>query len=305
MKYIAYLLLFISCQAWPKVLIITHNYNCPRFIEVQAKTFKKFLKDDYEYVVFNDANNQNMADQIENMCTTHNVSHVRIPQEIHDRPYQQRDGKYPNSAPHVRHADCVQYSMDTLGFDHDDIILMLDSDMILIHPLSLSDYMKDKDIAAFIRTFRDQVHFLWPGLTILNMKTLPEKRTLCFNTGTINGAPADSGGFTYYYLIKHPELRVVDINTIFSHQLFLGDKHLNRQADNGTDVHETVKMSLYKNNKFTDPEIKFLLKQPDTFEFYLDHCFLHYREGSNYTKQPQNYHDHKFQVFTELLNEIL
>ena len=37
-----------------KILIITHNYNRPDFIEIQSATFKKFLQDDYEYVVFND-----------------------------------------------------------------------------------------------------------------------------------------------------------------------------------------------------------------------------------------------------------
>lgn len=38
-----------------KVLIITTVYNRPDFIELQAKTFEKFLKDDYRFVVFNDA----------------------------------------------------------------------------------------------------------------------------------------------------------------------------------------------------------------------------------------------------------
>ena len=41
-----------SCS---KVLIITHAYNRPEFIPLQDITFKKFLKDDYEFVVFNDA----------------------------------------------------------------------------------------------------------------------------------------------------------------------------------------------------------------------------------------------------------
>ena len=38
-----------------KVLIFTYSYNKPEFIELQYKTFKKFLLDDHELIVFNDA----------------------------------------------------------------------------------------------------------------------------------------------------------------------------------------------------------------------------------------------------------
>ena len=52
--------LFFSLSATDKVLIITHVYNRPDFIEIHAESFKAFLKDDYEYIVFNDAPNDDM-----------------------------------------------------------------------------------------------------------------------------------------------------------------------------------------------------------------------------------------------------
>ena len=50
------------------VLIMTYSYNRPDFIEIQNKTFKKFLKDDYTFVVFNDAPQEEVANQIIETC---------------------------------------------------------------------------------------------------------------------------------------------------------------------------------------------------------------------------------------------
>ena len=51
-----------------KVLIMTLSYNKPEFIRWQHATFKKFLKDDYEFVVFNDAPNKKLSKKIEAAC---------------------------------------------------------------------------------------------------------------------------------------------------------------------------------------------------------------------------------------------
>ena len=80
------LTLLLSCTITPKVLIFTYAHNRPDFIEIQHKTFEKFLQDDYEFVVWNDANNNNMSKNIENMSKKYNIRCIRIPQEIHDRP---------------------------------------------------------------------------------------------------------------------------------------------------------------------------------------------------------------------------
>ncbi len=51
---------FLQIVAVEKVLIMTYVHSRPDFIELHDKTFKAFLKDDYEYVVFNDAPNVTM-----------------------------------------------------------------------------------------------------------------------------------------------------------------------------------------------------------------------------------------------------
>ncbi len=46
-----------------KVLLFTFAYNRPELIELQYKTFKKFLLDDYELIVINDAKSPDMIKQ--------------------------------------------------------------------------------------------------------------------------------------------------------------------------------------------------------------------------------------------------
>ena len=152
MKQLLKFILFIPLYTHSYVLIITHNYNRPDFIELQDKAFKKFLKDDYRYVVFNDATSEEMRKKIEETCKKLNIECIQIPQEIHSRPYLPREPNERINAS-IRHANVVMYSLDFMGFDHDGIVFIVDSDILLIRPFSIEKYMKDKDIKDYANVF--------------------------------------------------------------------------------------------------------------------------------------------------------
>ncbi len=282
-----------------KVLIITHNYNRPDFVKIQYLTFKKFLLDvDYEYVVFNDAPHEPMKSAIDDMCKKYGIRCIRVPQEMHttgDRPLNKR------------HVNGVRYSLEVIGYDNDGPVVILDSDMFLIRPLSIEARLGDNHIlSASHGGGPDNLTWLWPGLSILAMDKLPEKRMLNYDCGPVNGHILDSGGSSYLYLRRHPELKKEYINgsTLWAgHHLFLADRHLG-MADK-TSVTNEERIVAYTNYGFNEKEIKFLLNKPDSFEFYLNNNFLHYREGSNYTNQQQGYVDHKTRIFKEFLEDIL
>lgn len=304
MKKLLFCVLFVPFQIDAQVLIITHNYNRPDFVELQYKTFKKFLKDDYEYVVFNDAKDLNKMHEIDAMCARYNIRCIRVPQEIHTRPYLPRNSGDNLQEANIRHANCIQFSMDNLGFDHDGVVCVFDADLFPVRPFSISEYMKGKDIAAMINPPRGgKIYYVCPIISMFSMNKLPEKKTLSFNVGRIHDVPADSGGCTYYYLKKHPELVVKHINVVYSWQLFLGDAHVFMPV-NAT-VPDDVKTSCYERLGFNEKEIKFFFHQPDTFEFYLENNFLHYRGGSNHTRDPQNYVNAKGKIFTDFIHSIL
>ena len=70
-------LYFVSLTSC-KVLIFTFAYNHPDFIELQHKLFQKFLKDEYEFVVFDDSKDNNITNEINLVCQKNNIKHVKI-----------------------------------------------------------------------------------------------------------------------------------------------------------------------------------------------------------------------------------
>lgn len=168
-------------QVFTKVLIFTFAYNHPDFIELQHKLFQKFLKDDYDFVVFDDSKLPEMTAEIKAVCDTYHIKHIKIVQEVHDRPYLARYHKpkwfarYNNAS--VRNCNVAQYALDTLGFEHDDLLILLESDVFLIKEFSFREYMKNVDLAGYDRSTeyqgnRGKIEFLWIGLIYLNLASL-------------------------------------------------------------------------------------------------------------------------------------
>lgn len=290
--------------AYASVLIITHAYNRPDFIELQCKTFGKLLKDDYEFVVFNDAVDPVLHEDINAMCHKWDIKCIPVPQEIHSRPYLPREPGDPLNRPNIRHVNCIQYSLDTLGFHHDGIVAIVDSDIFLIRPLSIESHMQDCEILAVIRGADNHVYYLWPGLTFLDMRRLPNKETMNFNCGVVNETIVDSGGHTYTYLINNPSVKFKSAGEIFSYQLFCPDRFA---PEHLIDVSTPKNEQLNKLTQlgFDDTEIKFLQQKPDSFNFAFDHQFLHYRAGTNYDNQSDEQQATKYRLILEFIDEIL
>lgn len=212
----------------------------------------------------------------------------------------------------VRHVHSVQYSLDTVGFKSDDIVLLIDNDMFLVRPLHIANYLKDHDIISFLKgSINDHgqaIMYCCPALTFLNMKSLPNKSSLNFNCGWVNGCSGDSGGFTHYYLKDHPDLRVKNINSLYSGQLFCSDRFFPNQNQHNVHVSIEQKINFWRNRGFNEKEIKFLLKNPDTIQFFMEglNCwFLHYRGGTNYEGLPTIYNDLKKKMINEYLEDIM
>jgi hypothetical protein len=209
-----FLMLFVS-TLHAKVLIITHAYNRPEFIDYQVKCFQKFLQDDYEFVVFNDAPPGMTHDAIVEACSKHTIRCLPIPQEIHHHP-QESEWWQNNTAAEgtKRHVDGIQYSLDLMGYEHDGIVAFFDSDLFLIKPFSIEKALAKHDIVSMMRFpmigTNDVLH-LWPGLCFLAMHRLPEKHTLDFKCGALNNRILDTGGYTYFYLRDHPEVSLLSL----------------------------------------------------------------------------------------------
>lgn len=101
-----------------KVLIITTACNRPDFIELQDKHFKRFLKDDYEFVVFSDAPTNYLHKKMEETCQSLGIKCVRVPPSNHYC-----------MLPSCRNATAILTALNEMGFAHDDLVAVVDSDL--------------------------------------------------------------------------------------------------------------------------------------------------------------------------------
>lgn len=106
------------------------------------------MHDDYEFVVFSDGRTDEMHNAIKKTCERLKLRCVRILLEIHARPYLQRFPGEGYNDPSCRTANVIQYSLDVLGFYHQGIVAIVDSDMFLIKDFSIADHMENYDICV-------------------------------------------------------------------------------------------------------------------------------------------------------------
>src|SRR5712671_5707704 len=70
-------------QTFASVRILTFHYNQAEFIEIQYRALQKFLRDDFELIVFNDANTLENEKAIEHICCELGIKCVRFEQQWH------------------------------------------------------------------------------------------------------------------------------------------------------------------------------------------------------------------------------
>ena len=252
----------------PKVLIITHACTRPDFIEIHYKTFKKFLLDDYEFVVFNDARTPVLRAKIDQTCEKLGLRCIHIAQEIHDRPYLYRSPGEDNNHACCRCANVVQYSLDVLGFKHNGIVAIIDSDMFLIKKFSIIDYLKNNDMAGVPQSRGNKINYLWNGLVFFNMNTLPNKEKINFNCGRVEGVGTEVGGYLYYYFQKNPQIRVKPIGVVHISAIMCEKCPEEQQY---TCVHA---IKLVNSCNFNKKTVDFISKGPRNIEFFLDGTFF-------------------------------
>lgn len=213
---LTFLSIFHGQNILSKIRLMTFHYNRPDFLELQCKCLNKFLKerDEYELIVFNDAIDTQLKQEIEAMCSKYRAICINYPQELHGQGLLiekiKRWGYDPTSGS-TRHCQLVEYALVNFGYNHDDIIGIFEGDVFLTRNFSIREALKDKDIISAVQTDRDglRIEFLWIGLCFINIKNLPHKETLCFDLHFHNDKIfLDSGGSTYYYLNNNPTVIV-------------------------------------------------------------------------------------------------
>ena len=221
-----FMLLIMSEHVSAKVRFLTFHYNKPEFIEIQHKTFKKFMTDDYELIVFNDAKDPAIEKEIQQTCDKYGIQCVRFKQEWHEEaPLNDKIAAWVKNPkiynPHtfishspkdigqqasVRHCHVIRYAMENYGYNHDDIVGLIDGDAFLIKPLSARALLKDYDIAGIEKEY-GSLNYFWVVFIVMDMRTFPNKKDLTFDMAVVNNFIHDTGSDLYHLLLNNPKIR--------------------------------------------------------------------------------------------------
>jgi glycosyltransferase involved in cell wall biosynthesis len=277
----ALLFLILSISLHAKIRLLTFHFNRPDFIEIQAKAFKQFMQDDYELIVFNDGGSGN-KEAIEEMCHKLQIQCIRFEPEWHetaplneliyqmfqDPSYQGGllgPGKPLSQHPSVRHCHVIQYALDHFGYNHDDIVAIVDGDLFPIRPLYLRQLLAYYQMIGIERPVSGCDMYLWSPFIALDMPKLPDKEDLRFHVDLIDGYIQDSGAHSYHYMRRHPEVPVRKYKMDSSRSFVGWDENL-----------------LKWHHNFTDEEIELTnaLSTEHAVEFHMEHRLMHYGTSS-------------------------
>jgi len=155
------------------------------FIEWQYKSIKKFVKgNDVEYIVFNNANNDNQREKINNICNNLKIKVIDL---------------YVNYSLDFSqiHAEAMNQMWQHLK-NENGFLFHFDSDMFFVSEINFEQIGKNYDV-SYIPQYRDNfnVKYMWAGIFFLNLNTINKNIdfSICYN-----GDKTDSGGATQYFL---------------------------------------------------------------------------------------------------------
>jgi hypothetical protein len=280
-KFFFLMMLLILSGTLPlngKIRFLTFHYNQPELIILQSQAFRAFIQDDYELIVFNDGATEEMAQQIQLSCEMAGVYCVRYEQHWHEKDLLNilvrswlsnprissqrlpdlRGNMLANGS--LRHCHIIQYALDHFGYQHDDIVVILDGDLLPIRPISIRALLNNAAIAG---SFRDNFLYLWVTFIAMDMPKLPDKGDLRFSIDVINNVLYDSGAHSYYYLHRNHTLSKKIFPAIESYTISSWD---------------TAKLKA--EHRFTDSECQFIraiIELNHEVDFQVENHFLHLR----------------------------
>lgn len=301
---------FLPQELPAKIRLLTFHYNHVEFLEFQCKTFKSFILDDYEVIVVNDAPNADDEKLIRETCEKNGLKCVRFEQSWHmtdplneyirmrvDTPQKNSYFHFPlvegypdleaiSQQCSVRHCHVIQHALDLFGYDHDDIVVIMDGDVFPIKPISIRDLLIDAPLAGVDSGFH-QRHYLWVPFIAFDPTRLPNIKDLKFHLDVIDDLLCDTGSHSYLYLKNNPEVPYRFYPRCFDTDFYPWDP------------------STFLKFGFDDPRMA-QITWPTTMEFYVDYHFVHYVGGSSSLGGPTDlYPKIKRQALYDLLKCVL
>jgi len=248
------------------VIIYAFYPNRPEFMPVQARCFRRFLRDDYELRIVNSATSESACAEIAATAADLSLPTLNITAP---------EGSLPPSDAHAQLIHEVLRNQPTPP--PGSIICLIDSDMFLLRDFSFHDFLEGYSLAGR-KDRRSNVRYLvGSGILAINTALVPSVADLDFTPACIDGVHTDTGGGLYYYLANHPAAKVRG----FAYSGKVNTRNGNRACLPGQS------RSRYD----------------DGFAIEIwEHAFLHYVSGSNWDKRGRDFHKRKWSYVNALVD---
>ena len=213
-----------------KIQIFTYAHKRPDFIELQYESIKRYVKNNFEYVVFNNAvDDDSLREEISTICSNLGVKCVNIELEddlrFHGGELNFIDRRYAN--PNIACSYPLVWTFNKYLSNNEEIVCILDSDMFFVSDIDLIKELGDNDLIytpQWRKPINNQwtIHYIATGLIVLNLKKSPVLRTIDWHPGMVEGHNLDVGGRTTWLLKENPQLKKrtvaeFSIREIFDH----------------------------------------------------------------------------------------
>ena len=291
------------------IYIFTVCYNSPKFIQYQYLLLKKYLVNDFEYIIYDNTctdtkgnkiylTNDNIDNKNEllKICDKYDIKVNEIPTKIYG--VKLNDGSYcfPNYDPSTRAGKSISYACSDMisKTEINDILFLIDIDMFLIKKLDLFDKFGDNDIIGIIQN-RYHINYFTNQLFCFSKKNIKEKniKHINFLPSKIDEINTDCGGNLSYLLNDQPELRCIYLSNNVTKENYIkydihhDDEYLDNLLKN------------YISENYSD---KLLQYREYRCEIYMD-SFLHFRAGSNWTGSTE--YNYRINKLYDVLNTII
>jgi hypothetical protein len=242
--------------------------NRPDFIELQVRSFQKYLQEDFTFTIFNNSkfDRQNEYAGIEATCRKLGIPTWDVEKDDDliarcnavEKSCTVFNNRGSWSNPNCAGCYACCYVWEKYIAKQAGNVCLLHPDVFLDRPVWLSNYLNMTPL-AFIPQTRPGLGGLHmhDALVLADMSRLPEPETINWWGSLVNGIATDIGGQTYFYLKAHPELNPTLITPGYC-------------QDN--------------------PELDFHPSEYEVFSVNGAPIALHYFRGSNWNYRSEEYH---------------
>ena len=306
--------------------IITIEDRNPHYIELQYKTLKKYLKTEFEYLVYNNAlfNSENHV-IINNICKELNIESVEFFPD--GNPLYFRNNSYVGPS----EAHC--YPLVKIWNDYKDFnekVVIINSDMFLTRPIDFEEVFDNKPMAIVPIYYTKNELAAWSGIIFLDPKNIPNKDQFDLSLGYAGGVKVDTAGKTKDYFANNKidvnYLEMWTVENFNEHELKVnlnGNIAFTLNRDGSTILYdkffpyeldrENYQEYIYHNYNYilektapcNFPTEHFVVQYMKLYNQEIEDSFIfHQLGGSNYIGKSEAYMKQRFEATKKLLGDL-